>query len=166
MQQKTPARVGAAFMPKRKARAAPGGGSGLTAIKSVSVEKKEAGWEFMKFVTSTPNTVDFSQQTGYMVVRTDAEKNPEFQAYLRENPNAKVTFDQAQYIRTGDSIAEAPRAAQAGGRLRVVGWPARHGDADLEALLAWGVDGITSDYPTRALAALRARGISPADDWA
>ncbi len=113
VQQSTPARVGAAFMPKQKARAVPGGGSGLTAIKSVPVERKEAGWEFMKFVTSTPNTVYFSQQTGYMVVRTDAEKNPEFQAYLRENPNAKVTFDQAQHIRTGDSISGVPGAVPA-----------------------------------------------------
>jgi sn-glycerol 3-phosphate transport system substrate-binding protein len=106
VQQNMPSvRVGAAFMPKQKTRAVPGGGSGLTIIKSIPVEKKEAGWEFMKFVTSTPNTVYFSKMTGYMVVRTDAEKNPEFQAYLKENPNAKVTFDQAQFIRTGDSIS-------------------------------------------------------------
>jgi sn-glycerol 3-phosphate transport system substrate-binding protein len=100
-------------MPMQKTRAVPGGGSGLTIIKSIAPEKKEAGWEFMKFMTNTPNTVYFSQQTGYMVVRTDAEKNPEFQAYLKENPNAKVTFDQAQYIRSGDSISGVPGAVQA-----------------------------------------------------
>ncbi|HEU5314634.1 MAG TPA: ABC transporter substrate-binding protein [Chloroflexota bacterium] len=109
VQQNMPSvRVGTAFMPKQKARAVPGGGSGLTIIKSIPTEKKEAGWEFMKFVTSTPNTVYFSKMTGYMVVRTDAEKNAEFQAYLKENPNAKVTFDQAQFIRTGDSISGVP----------------------------------------------------------
>jgi glycerophosphoryl diester phosphodiesterase len=59
--------------------------------------------------------------------------------------------------------AEAVRRAQAAG-LRVVGWQGNT-EADLEALLAWGVDGITSDYPSRALAALHARGISTADDW-
>jgi sn-glycerol 3-phosphate transport system substrate-binding protein len=77
------------------------------------VEKKEAGWEFMKAVTTTPNTVYFSKMTGYMVVRTDAEKNAEFQQYLKERPNAKVTFDQMQFVRTQDSIAEAPGAPQA-----------------------------------------------------
>ena len=51
--------------------------------------------------------------TGYMVVRTDAEKNPEFQQYLKESPNAKVTFDQMQYVRTQDSIGEAPGAPAA-----------------------------------------------------
>ena len=90
----------------------PGGGSGISIINSIPAEKKEAGWEFMKFVTSTPNTVYFSQKTGYMVVRTDAEKNPEFQDYLKEDPNARVTFDQMQYVRTRDSIAGVPGAPQ------------------------------------------------------
>jgi hypothetical protein len=44
------------------------------------------------------------------VVRTDAASLPEFQKHLAENPNAKVTFDQMQYVRTQDSIAEVPRA--------------------------------------------------------
>ncbi|MBI3974560.1 MAG: ABC transporter substrate-binding protein [Chloroflexi bacterium] len=113
VEERTSARVGAAFMPQQKQRAVPGGGSGLTIINSIPVEKKEAGWEFMKFVTSTPNTVYFSKMTGYMVVRTDAEKNAEFQQYLKEHPNAKVTFDQMQFVRTQDSIAEVPGAPAA-----------------------------------------------------
>jgi sn-glycerol 3-phosphate transport system substrate-binding protein len=107
-EERTSARVGAAFMPQQKQRAVPGGGAGITLINSIPLEKKEAGWEFMKFVTTTPNTVYFSKMTGYMVVRTDAEKNPEFQQYLKDNPNAKVTFDQMQFVRTQDSIAEVP----------------------------------------------------------
>lgn len=102
----TASRVGAAFMPQQKQRAVPGGGSGLSIINSIPVEKKEASWEFMKSITTTPNTVYFSKATGYMVVRTDAEKNPEYQQYLQQTPNAKVTFDQMQFVRTQDSIAE------------------------------------------------------------
>lgn len=113
VQERTSASVGAAFMPQQKQRAVPGGGAGMSIINSIPAEKKEAGWEFMKFVTTTPNTVYFSKMTGYMVVRTDAEKNPEFQQYLKENPNAKVTFDQMQFVRTQDSIAEAPGAPAA-----------------------------------------------------
>ena len=112
-EERTSARVGAAFMPMQKQRAVPGGGAGLSIINSIPVEKKEAGWEYMKYFTSTPNTVYFSKMTGYMVVRTDAEKNPEFQQYLKESPNAKVTFDQMQYVRTQDSIGEAPGAPAA-----------------------------------------------------
>jgi ABC-type glycerol-3-phosphate transport system substrate-binding protein len=90
-----------------------GGGSGLTIIAGIPAEKREAGWEFAKFVTSTPNTVSFSQQTGYMVVRTDAASLPAYQQYLAQNPNAKVTFDQMQYVRIQDSIVEVPRAPPA-----------------------------------------------------
>jgi ABC-type glycerol-3-phosphate transport system substrate-binding protein len=107
-EQNTSARVGAAFLPKQKQRAVPGGGSGISILNAAPVEKKEASWEFMKFATTTPNTIYFSKMTGYLVVRTDAEKNPEFQAYLKEHPNAKVTFDQMQYVRIQDSITEVP----------------------------------------------------------
>ena len=112
-EEKTSARVGAAFMPQQKQRAVPGGGSGHCILNSIPIEKKEGCWEFMKFFTSTPNTVYFSKMTGYMVVRTDAEKNTEFQDYLKQDPNAKVTFDQMQYVRTQDSIAEVKGAPQA-----------------------------------------------------
>ncbi|CAA9256320.1 MAG: hypothetical protein AVDCRST_MAG77-2344 [uncultured Chloroflexi bacterium] len=113
VQTKTAAQVGAAFMPQQKQRAVPGGGAGLSIVNSIPVEKKEAGWEFMKSITTTPNTVYFSKMTGYMVVRTDAEKNQEFQDYLKQTPNAKVTFDQMQFVRTQDSIGEAPGAPAA-----------------------------------------------------
>jgi sn-glycerol 3-phosphate transport system substrate-binding protein len=44
-----------------------------------------------------------------MVVRTDAATLPEYQKYLADNPNAKVTFDQMQHVRTQDSIVEVPQ---------------------------------------------------------
>jgi len=46
--------------------------------------------------------------------------------------------------------------------LRVVGWQGNT-PQDIENLLAWGVDGMTSDYPSRALALLRQRGITTGD---
>ncbi len=58
---------------------------------------------------------------------------------------------------------EVVRRAQAHG-LRVVGWLGNTPD-ELDALVAWGVDGITTDYPTRAIAHLRDRGVSTADTW-
>lgn len=42
--------------------------------------------------------------------------------------------------------------------MRVIGWLGNTQE-DLEALLAWGVDGCTSDYPTRALAFFRERNL-------
>jgi glycerophosphoryl diester phosphodiesterase len=59
--------------------------------------------------------------------------------------------------------AAVVRQAQASG-LRVVGWQGNSTD-DLTALLEWGVDGITSDYPSRALSFLHERGYDTADTW-
>jgi glycerophosphoryl diester phosphodiesterase len=55
---------------------------------------------------------------------------------------------------------EVVREAQAHG-LRVVGWQGNTPE-HLDALIAWGTNGITSDYPSRALPYLRGRGIDPA----
>jgi sn-glycerol 3-phosphate transport system substrate-binding protein len=107
--ESSPFSLGVAFMPGHKARAVPSGGSGLSLLGSIAAEKKEAGWEYIKHMTSTPSTVFFSQASGYMVVRTDAQQLPAFQQYLKDNPNAKVTFDQMQYVRTQDSIVEVPQ---------------------------------------------------------
>jgi|DewCreStandDraft_2_1066082.scaffolds.fasta_scaffold00290_36 sn-glycerol 3-phosphate transport system substrate-binding protein len=113
IEQQAPFRVGAAFMPARKERAVPGGGSGLSIIASIPAEKREAGWEFIKFMTNTPNTVYWSMATGYMVVRTDALSVPEYRQHLEANPNARVTFDQMAYVRTHDAIVEVPQAPAA-----------------------------------------------------
>ena len=56
--------------------------------------------------------------------------------------------------------AEVVREAHAAG-LRVVGWLGNTAE-ELASLVAWGVDGITTDYPSRAVAYLRDRGIDPA----
>ena len=60
------------------------------------------------------------------------------------------------------SSAEMVRAAQARG-LRVVGWLGNTRE-QLAALLAWGVDGITSDQPTAAVRFLQEQGFA-ADRW-
>ncbi|HEU5314635.1 MAG TPA: glycerophosphodiester phosphodiesterase family protein [Chloroflexota bacterium] len=59
--------------------------------------------------------------------------------------------------------AAAVTQAQAAG-LRVVGWPGNTAE-HVHALLEWGVDGITSDYPGRTIALLRERGVANEDDW-
>ncbi|CAA9302509.1 MAG: Glycerol-3-phosphate ABC transporter, periplasmic glycerol-3-phosphate-binding protein [uncultured Chloroflexi bacterium] len=103
-------RVGAAFVPKHKEQAVHSGGSGLNIIQASAREKKEASWEFVKFMTNVENTIYFSQQTGYMVVRTDAIEQPAMKDYLAKNPNARVVFDQARHIKATDEIATAPQA--------------------------------------------------------
>ena len=58
--------------------------------------------------------------------------------------------------RSACGSAEVVREAHAAG-LRVVGWLGNTAE-ELASLVAWGVDGITTDYPSRAVAYLRDRG--------
>lgn len=59
--------------------------------------------------------------------------------------------------------AEVVREAQAHG-LRVVGWLGNTPE-QLHTLLSWDVNGITTDYPSTAIAYLRERGITSVDTW-
>ena len=66
-------------------------------------------------------------------------------------------------IQLSRGSAEVVKQAQAAG-LRVVGWQGNT-DEHLHALLEWGVNGITSDYPAHAIAFLGERGVAHVDDW-
>lgn len=52
--------------------------------------------KFIDFMTNTENTITFTQETGYMPVRTDAADNPEQKKYMEENPNATTAIKQLE----------------------------------------------------------------------
>ncbi|MBA4493833.1 ABC transporter substrate-binding protein [Paenactinomyces guangxiensis] len=89
--------VGTAFMPKQKTYGAPTGGANLVMLATSPKEEKEAAWKFIKWMTETEQTIQFSQKTGYMPVRQSAIDSEEMKAYYKENPNFKVAVDQLQY---------------------------------------------------------------------
>ncbi|MGQ1799072.1 ABC transporter substrate-binding protein [Kocuria oceani] len=72
----------------------PTGGAGIAIPAGISEDRKAKAMRFLDFVTSTENTVMFSQGTGYMPVRKSAMESPEQQQYLEENPNARTAIDQ------------------------------------------------------------------------
>lgn len=92
-------------------------------------------------------------------------------------PRAYIgAYDTPEFLKTAERLGcaqadvplkrgsvEVVRAAQGLG-MRVVGWLGNT-EEDLAALLDWGVDGITTDSPTMALAYLRGRGVR-SDEWA
>ena len=66
-------------------------------------------------------------------------------------------------IQLSRGSAAVVKQAQAAG-LRVVGWQGNTAE-HVQALIEWGVNGITSDYPGRAIGFLREHGIDNVDDW-
>ncbi|QFG69081.1 ABC transporter substrate-binding protein [Ornithinimicrobium pratense] len=92
---------GTAFLPGPQ----PGvttGGAGLAVSSKISEARKAAAVDFLDWYTSTPNTVTFSQSTGYVPVRKDAVDTDEVQAYLEENPNFRTAVEQLPNTQSQD----------------------------------------------------------------
>jgi multiple sugar transport system substrate-binding protein len=62
-----------------------------------SEEEKEAAFAWMKFFTNSKNTGEWSKTTGYIAVRKSASEDPDYKAYLEENPQANIPMKQASY---------------------------------------------------------------------
>lgn len=89
--------VGAAFLPANKNYGVPTGGTNLVILSKSSDEEKKAAWEFIKWMTDTPQTIYWSLNTGYMPVTKEAVNSAEMQAAYEEDPNFKVAVDQLEY---------------------------------------------------------------------
>ncbi len=97
MQENAKFDVGTAFLPAGKSYGVPTGGANLVILAKSPDEKKKAAWEFIKWMTDTPQSIDWSLASGYMPVTTEAVSSPEMNKFYEQNPNFKVAVDQLQY---------------------------------------------------------------------
>ena len=74
------------------------GGSNLMLAANKSEEEIAAGWELIKFMTSTEANIYHSLKTGYILSHVGVENAPEVQAAWAETPEKRVAFDQMQYL--------------------------------------------------------------------
>jgi len=81
----------------KKAPRVPVGGNFL-AITAMTPEQQKGAWEWVKFLTTKKAYYDWTVATGYLPPRTDVQKMPEFQKYLKENPLLVAAFTQMPNI--------------------------------------------------------------------
>jgi len=94
---------GTGFLPEGPAGfGCPTGGSGISFFNSAAPEKITAGFEFVKYVTSTEKTTFWSQNTGYMPVRKSARDSENMQAFFADNPNFQVAVNQLEFTKPQD----------------------------------------------------------------
>lgn len=74
------------------------GGSNLMLASNKTEEEIAAGWEFIKYMTSTEANVYHSLKTGYVLSHVGVEEVPEVQEAWEANPFSRVAFDQMQYL--------------------------------------------------------------------
>jgi sn-glycerol 3-phosphate transport system substrate-binding protein len=94
-----------------RARAIPGGGAGLSILATTAAAKQEAGWQFLRHMTSSESSAFFARATGYAPVRPAALARADMRAFLDEYPQARLAQEQIQYVRPVDAILAAPEAS-------------------------------------------------------
>jgi len=102
----------ATFIPKFEEYAVPTGGANA-AILAKDKERQKAAWEFVSWFTSTDQTIEWSQKTGYLPVKQAAVEDPKMVRYYEENPNYKVPVDQLEYARTAPESPDYPEVLEA-----------------------------------------------------
>ncbi len=107
-----PFRAGAARLPAPASGGpggVPGGGAGLVLLEDST--RHEAGWAFLRFMTSTESAAMFSGATGYSPVRPNALGRPEVQRLLARHPEAAVALGELSRMRPVDAVLAKPGAS-------------------------------------------------------
>lgn len=83
----------AAPLPKGKKGSVPQAGTNL-AMFTKDPQKQKAVWEYMKFLTSTDNIVEWAIKTGYLPIRKSAFQSGKYQDFMKKNTVAKAAYEQ------------------------------------------------------------------------
>lgn len=93
--------VGVGFLPggpKETEKIVPTGGAGVGISAKSSPEEQLASAKFLDFLTNSENTATFSEGTGYLPVRTDADMGEVY----KETPQFETAVNQLEKTRTQD----------------------------------------------------------------
>jgi sn-glycerol 3-phosphate transport system substrate-binding protein len=90
---------GVGFVPKNVRNAVPIGGGSLVMFKGLNDEQKQAGWKFIKWLSSAETLGGWSRFTGYFAPRISSYDMPEMKDFISKNPDAKVALDQLPYAK-------------------------------------------------------------------
>lgn len=93
--------VGVGFLPggpKETDKVVPTGGAGVGISAKSSPEEQLASAMFLDYLTNSENTATFSEGTGYLPVRTDADMSKVYE----KTPQFEVAVDQLEKTRTQD----------------------------------------------------------------
>jgi sn-glycerol 3-phosphate transport system substrate-binding protein len=90
---------GVGFVPKNVRNAVPIGGGSLVMFKGISEDQKQAGWKFIKWLSSAENLGAWSRFTGYFAPRKSSYDLPEMKAFMAKYPDAKVAIEQLPYAK-------------------------------------------------------------------
>ncbi len=85
-----------AFIPKGTSYGVTTGGCNIAMLSGLSDEKKNAAWEYIKFITTTDETVEASIVTGYLATRKSAIEAEKMVEWYEQYPQYKVALEQLE----------------------------------------------------------------------
>ncbi|MBS4201203.1 ABC transporter substrate-binding protein [Bacillus sp. FJAT-49732] len=72
-------------LPKGAKQAAPFQGTNITMFANSTEAQQAAAFEYMKYLITPENTVDWAKTTGYLPVRTSAQQGSDWTSFIAEN---------------------------------------------------------------------------------
>ncbi|MFF2754526.1 extracellular solute-binding protein [Psychrobacillus sp. NPDC058041] len=84
-------------LPKGVEQAAPFQGTNITMFADSSEAEQTAAFEYMKFLISPENTVDWAKTTGYLPVRESAQKGSDWTSFIEANDPYQAGNEQYAY---------------------------------------------------------------------
>jgi sn-glycerol 3-phosphate transport system substrate-binding protein len=89
---------GVMMMPEGPAgREVPPGGANIVMMAGLPKATQQAAWTFMQWLTAPPQTMKWSEETGYLPVQKSVVTSPAYRAYLKTNPQMQVVLDEVKY---------------------------------------------------------------------
>lgn len=90
--------IGTAFLPGKDTYAVQTGGGNIAVLSACDQEKKDAAWEFIKFMYSEESGSKFVVDTGYIPVTNTIMNSKAVQDVWAKYPQYQVAYDQLQYV--------------------------------------------------------------------
>lgn len=110
--------INTCFIPANKTYGVPTGGCNLIMTSSISDERKQASWEFIKWMTATEQSAYASSYTGYVPNSKSAAATDTITSLYETMPQFKVALDQLEQYSFGRPMN--PGYAQASNELVAV----------------------------------------------
>lgn len=79
-------------------------GPNITIFKTTDIQQRRA-WEFVKFMTSRENVVQWAINTGYVPIRRSSSIHPDMVEFWKNNPIARVPFECLEFARAEPNLS-------------------------------------------------------------
>lgn len=94
--------LGTGFMPEHDAFGCPTGGSGWGIMANAPAGRKQAAFEFLKFLGKPENSATWTMATGYLPIVKKAQQDPRLVELVGKDPNFSTSLKQLPKTKTQD----------------------------------------------------------------